>query len=426
METKVTEFDHKGKDIIKIMCSSMRNDPYYFTIVVNVAENLFDPISLMESLSHSFYDEIQKTLRQEVLDKKWATKDGRTLQAKPLAFKLRNVLNSLTVAATEKRARLTQGKSPMDVSGVTATGSQMGSQQTGRSRGKALVPSQSRGASATPTPLSPAKKKGLEKKTDTAKPKKNMLVSEEDLATSLTSVLVALPKENKVGEVLDFDNANRIYQNFFADCQEEFVFKADGQPKKILVDVTKCKNAPAHWTIRAYEKRGMEEMKNYLINMPDRTQKQTLCVMPDTEIRPRHESDLKGCNFWIINGQHSVAASKSLIEDNATEELVRDFRKWNAYIVWTKDHDKLRKISAFYNRVNHLAPFKPTWASNILAARTVWVKYGRPQPRHAAAGATESRATSIRRNPASKTYDVSTLTHYHVQFSSTRAKLHII
>ncbi|KAG0573035.1 hypothetical protein KC19_VG143100 [Ceratodon purpureus] len=374
METKVTEFDHKGREIIKIQCSSMGNNPYLFTIVVDVAENLFDPISLMESLSNSPYDEIVTTIRQEVLDRKWATKDGRTLQAISLAFKLRNVVSSLTLAATEAKVRLTLGKSYIDVSGVTATGSQMGSQQTGRSRGRAIVPSQSWGASATPTPLSPLKKKGLEKKTDKPKPKKDLLLSAEDLATSLNSVLVELPKVNKVGEALDFNSANRIYQGFFADCQEKLFFKTNGQPKKISVDVTRCKPAPAHWTIRAYEKRGMEEMKNYLINMPDRTQKQTLCVMLDTAARPQQEDNLRGCTFWIINGQHSVAASKSLIEDNASEELLRDFKRWDAYM--------------------------PTWASNIIAARTVWKKYGKPQPKHAAAG-----ATGPKRNPASKTYD---------------------
>ena len=116
-------------------------------------------------------------------------------------------------------------------------------------------------------------------------------------------------------------------------------------------------------------------MKNFLINMPDRSQKQMLCVMPDLKNKPRDEKDLKDCEFWIINGQHSVAASKSLIEENATENLCKDFKKWNAFVVWTKDTDKLRKISAFYNRVNHLSPFKPTWATNILAARTEWERY---------------------------------------------------
>ena len=60
--------------------------------------------------------------------------------------------------------------------------------------------------------------------------------------------------------------------------------------------------------------------------------------------------------------------------------------------------DKLRKISAFYNRVNHLIPFKPTWATNILAARAVWEKYGKPLPKHSAAGVTDVR-TSARRPP---------------------------
>ncbi|KAG0556428.1 hypothetical protein KC19_11G053000, partial [Ceratodon purpureus] len=405
MDTKVTECDNKGKDQIKILCSSTGANPYLFSIVVDVAENLFDPISLMESLSNSPFEEIVSTMRQEILDKKWATKDGRTLGAKSLAWKLRNVVCTLALRATEAKVKQNLGKSQVDVSGVTATGSQMGSQQTGRSRGRAIVPSQSRGASATPTPHSPLKKKGLEKKTDKPKPKKDLLLSAEDLATSLNSVLGELPKVNKAGEILDFDNANRIYQNFFSDCQDEFVFKTNGQPKKFSVDVTRCKPAPAAWTIRAYEKRGMEEMKNYLVNMPDRGQKQTLCLMPDTKARPQQESDLEGCEFHIINGQHSVAASKSLIEDNASEELLRDFRRWDAYIVWTKDHDKLRKISAFYNRVNHLAPFKPTWASNILAARKVWEKYGKPQKKNAAAGAADRRSTGPKSNRASKTYE---------------------
>ncbi|KAG0504380.1 hypothetical protein KC19_N037900 [Ceratodon purpureus] len=403
MDTKVTECDNKGKDQIKILCSTTGANPYLFSIVVDVAKNLFDPISLMESLSNSPFEEIVSTMRQEILDRKWATKDGRTLGAKSLAWKLRNVVCTLALRATEAKVKQNLGKSQVDVSGVTATGSQMGSQQTGRSRGRAIVPSQSRGASATPTPHSPLKKKGLEKKTE--KPKKDLLLSAEDLATSLNSVLGELPKVNKAGEILDFDNANRIYQNFFSDCQDEFVFKTNGQPKKFSVDVTRCKPAPAAWTIRAYEKRGMEEMKNYLVNMPDRGQKQTLCLMPDTKARPQQESDLEGCEFHIINGQHSVAASKSLIEDNASEELLRDFRRWDAYIVWTKDHDKLRKISAFYNRVNHLAPFKPTWASNILAARKVWEKYGKPQKKNAAAGAADRRSTGPKSNPSSKTYE---------------------
>ena len=46
-------------------------------------------------------------------------------------------------------------------------------------------------------------------------------------------------------------------------------------------------NASDAWTIRAFEERGMEDLKTYLMNMPDRTQKQTLCVMPKLDYKPK-------------------------------------------------------------------------------------------------------------------------------------------
>ena len=87
-----------------------------------------------------------------------------------------------------------------------------------------------------------------------------------------------------------------------------------------------------------------------------------------------------------------------MIADNVPEAIRKDFYTWNCFIVWTEDVDKLRKISAFYNRVNHLTPFKPTWAMNILVAHAVWEKYGKPLPKHSAAGVTDVR-TSARRPP---------------------------
>ena len=153
-------------------------------------------------------------------------------------------------------------------------------------------------------------------------------------------------------------------------------------------------NAPDAWTIRAFKERGMENLKTYLMNMPDRTQKQTLCVMPKVDYKLKDLEEMADCEFYIINGQHSVAASKSMIAGNVSEAIQKDFRTWNCFIVQTEDVDKLRKISAFYNRVNHLIPFKPTWATNILAARTVWEKYGKPLPKHSAAGVTDVRTSA--------------------------------
>ena len=155
-------------------------------------------------------------------------------------------------------------------------------------------------------------------------------------------------------------------------------------------------NAPNAWTIRAFEERGMEDLKTYLMNMPDRTQKQMLCIMPKLDYKPKDLEEMAVCEFYTINGQYSVVASKSMIASNVPEVIRKGFRTWNCFIVWTEDVDKLRKISAFYNRVNHLTPFKTTWATNILAVRAVWKKYRKPLPKHSATGVTDVR-TSARR-----------------------------
>ena len=115
----------------------------------------------MHSLEPSHFDEIKKTIQDEVLEKKWATKAGLTLKAKALSFKLRNVLTNISVAAKVTKARTASTRASMDVSRVTTTGGQMGSHLFGRGRERAvtMVPFQSQAASATPTPLSQALKK---------------------------------------------------------------------------------------------------------------------------------------------------------------------------------------------------------------------------------------------------------------------------
>ena len=65
-------------------------------------------------------------------------------------------------------------------------------------------------------------------------------------------------------------------------------------------------NVLDEWTIQALEEKGIEDLKMYLINMPNRTQKQTLCVMPKMDYKPKDLEKMADCDFYIINGQHSV------------------------------------------------------------------------------------------------------------------------
>jgi hypothetical protein len=75
-----------------------------------------------------------------------------------------------------------------------------------------------------------------------------------------------------------------------------------------------------------------------------------------------------------------VAASQKMQAIDLPEKIVKPFLKWNCFIVWSKDKNRLRQISGYYNRCNHFSMFKPTWATNVLGARFIWTELGRPTP----------------------------------------------
>ena len=60
----------------------------------------------------------------------------------------------------------------------------------------------------------------------------------------------------------------------------------------------------------------------------------------------------------------------------AEDDVKNDFRVWSYFIVWSSDAEILRSISAYYNRINHFQMIQPSWATNILGARTVSVSMG--------------------------------------------------
>ena len=79
----------------------------------------------------------------------------------------------------------------------------------------------------------------------------------------------------------------------------------------------------------------------------------------------------------MINRQHNVEASKRMETIPEAEEKTKKFQTWDCYIV---NQRIVRKISAFYNRVNHFQNYSPTWATNIISARSMWIKHDRPPP----------------------------------------------
>ena len=119
----------------------------------------------------------------------------------------------------------------------------------------------------------------------------------------------------------------------------------------------------------------MNKMMHFLCQMPDLSVKQTLCVMPNTDEKPTNWEEIKDGKFFIINEQHSVAASQKMQAMDLPKKIVKPFLNWNCFIVWSKDKNQLRQISGYYN---HLGMFKPILATNVFGARFIWTKLSRP------------------------------------------------
>ena len=153
--------------------------------------------------------------------------------------------------------------------------------------------------------------------------------------------------------------------------------------------------------IRSREDKLVDAMVIYLLNLPEQKARQTLCVMPTNRTeKPTSWEEIKDGNFYIINWQHSIATSRLITQvgSEADDNVKNDFRVWSCFIVWSSDAEILRSISAYYNRINHFQMIQPSWATNILGARTVWVSMGCPK--------NPSQITAVETTAARRAQDV--------------------
>jgi hypothetical protein len=77
----------------------------------------------------------------------------------------------------------------------------------------------------------------------------------------------------------------RQYTRSSEQSTNHAVFEVD---TNYSISIDQMEKASKDWTIREYEEQGMNETLHYLINMLDPLTKQTLCVVPGTEERPKY------------------------------------------------------------------------------------------------------------------------------------------
>jgi hypothetical protein len=168
-----------------------------------------------------------------------------------------------------------------------------------------------------------------------------------------------------------------------------------GIDKVFHVHIKKMLSAKSYQVTRPLDDAGVALMKNYLVQTPPAWPHHNLCLMPklnkgETWREGMTWDDIKDGNFVIINGQHSVAASRQIIGHKNTEQSLKDKLKiWPCTIVWTDDPSMTVHFSYTLNNSNSFNKFTPTWTTQIMYCRRVWVKLGRPdKQRINAAGTT--------------------------------------
>lgn len=216
----------------------------------------------------------------------------------------------------------------------------------------------------------PKKKKPLTQRPTDTSPQRD--------TSSLTDIVV----NKRRGKNLD-DLESEVEKNlrFWANNESAYVF---GKTWTFEVDIEKCEESPkASMVVRPREEEGVKILVKYFATAGS-VNKQTICLMPKgCDKRPTMEmweTKLKMGQFWIINGQHSIEASKRLVSDRSFKDENRknELRTWSAFFVWSTDDLQLNDISSFYNESNNFDVFSPTIVNNILHARKTWEIYGRP------------------------------------------------
>ena len=186
-----------------------------------------------------------------------------------------------------------------------------------------------------------------------AQPKKVPVVKTSEVSEvaepSYVDEMASIPHSGATEKRPDYEEVSRVYKSFWTICEDAYLFKLDDRKE---IDISQLVEPPATFNIRSKENRIVKELVNWLLNMPDKSTRQTLCVMPvGFNEKPTEWNDIEKGKFYIINGQLSVEASKWMMDDaNKVDKEEREhFQKWKCFVVWSNDPEKLWTISAFYN-----------------------------------------------------------------------------
>ena len=318
---------------------------------------------------------IQNTECEKIRDRltaiPWPRGDESPLPPKTLHQRLSRVL---VILLTSQAMQVPRGRPRYNLSGDQSSSALLASMST--PEGGRQIPSRA-------NPRSVRKPTGGEAESSRKKPRR------ETPGGSSGSALTNLSKESRGPEnVIDYGKAAKTQETFLRHCQQCYPFGVDATfevniDQMIVAQDAKHKQDAV--VVRACEMKIVQNLMRFLTELGDINQRQTICLTPCTEEgvlleeKPQSWDEIKDGMFLIINGQHSVTASKLLQnKEDLWDKRKEEVQTWKAYIVWTLKKNLLVCISEWYNACNHLKHCQSTWGSNILSARSIWLSYDRP------------------------------------------------
>jgi hypothetical protein len=366
---------HHGTFIVITVDSDSNNRLHSIVIDTEVPTATFNIAGLLDTIKNTACESIRENLKSI----QWTQEDSSALPPVTLHQRLTRVQVSLV---TNLSMQVSRERVPYNVAGDKSNSASKSSMQ---SHG---------GGYRTPTPAKPRQitRKSIDGEAGSSRKRPRI----DTPATSSGSALTNISTASRGSEqVIDYHKAAKTQENFLLHCQDCYPFGVDETftiniEQMIVAQDAKHKQDAV--VVRACEMKIVQGLKQFLTEMGDINQRQTICLTPCTEEgvllpkKPESWAKIKDGMFLIINGQHSITASKLLQQSPVREARKIELQTWKAYIVWSLKKNQLLCISEWYNACNHLKHSQSTWGSNILSARTIWISYGRPTSLKAGVG----------------------------------------
>ena len=118
----------------------------------------------------------------------------------------------------------------------------------------------------------------------------------------------------KEDPIPDFEKFAKAHNEFWKDCEGCYLFGQQTHP----VDIAQCVLAKDEYIICKLQTEIVQSVKAELVQMGDAKMRQKVCLTPinkDGRLlreKPKSWNNIKSGKFMIINGQHSITASKEL------------------------------------------------------------------------------------------------------------------